>query len=51
MAFMLEIQSLATTPGVRSHLHSARLAPPTPPLEPGLLARTCMGTLPHWEPM
>ena len=26
-------------------------APPTPPSLPGLHARTCVGTLPHWEPM
>ena len=26
-------------------------APPTPPSLSGLLAHTCMGTLPHWEPM
>jgi hypothetical protein len=25
--------------------------PPTPPSLPGLHVRTCMGTLPHWEPM
>jgi hypothetical protein len=45
---MLEIQSLAMTPGAGSHLHSAGLAPPMPPSEPGHLAHTCMGTLPHW---
>jgi hypothetical protein len=43
-------------PRARSHLHSAGPcpAPPTPPSLLGLPmvpAYTCVGTLPHWEPM
>jgi hypothetical protein len=38
-------------PWARLHLHSAWYRPSTPPSLPGLLARTCMGTFPHWEPM
>jgi hypothetical protein len=41
-----------TTPTGLDHIF-IRLgpAPPTPPSLPGLLAHTCVGTLPSWEPM
>ena len=51
MEFMYKLEGGPTSPKLNHICVWLGPAPPTPPALPCLLAHTCAGTLPGWEPM